>query len=203
MNARITFCPSNSSKASCWSVFVLFILKYFKIPSSSASAVHRRIRDHWLTNPLSVRCHWHQHVCLFPRLSVSLSLICFFNHFSSEKEKRYPQFSLFRFVKMGDTSATSSSTSSTKLNSSASTVKKRTLSDAGLDQTLDGDNSNHGKRVVVFEAFKLFDVQSAVSLQDGTHLSRSMDDYLGRIGRQTPSDSKSEAFGMCAELPQG
>ena len=73
---------------------------------------------------------------------------------------------------MGDTSATSSSTSSTKLTSSASTVKKRTLSDAGLDQTLDGDNSNHGKRVVVFEAFKLFDVQSAVSLQDEMHLSR-------------------------------
>ena len=64
---------------------------------------------------------------------------------------------------MSDTTAASSSTSSTKLNSSTSS-KKRTLSDAGIDDTGDGDSQNNGKRVVVFEAFKLFDVQSAVSL---------------------------------------
>lgn len=65
---------------------------------------------------------------------------------------------------MSDTAAASSSTSSTKLNSSTSSTKKRTLSDAGLDDTGEGDSQNNGKRVVVFEAFKLFDVQSAVSL---------------------------------------
>ena len=62
---------------------------------------------------------------------------------------------------MSDTGPASSSTSSTRINSS--TNKKRTLSDAGLDDTVEGDNQSHGKRVVVFEAFKLFDVQSAVS----------------------------------------
>lgn len=56
---------------------------------------------------------------------------------------------------MSETNATSSSTSSS--------VKKRTLSDAGLDTNAEGEHSNNGKRVVVFEAFKLFDVQSAVS----------------------------------------
>jgi hypothetical protein len=65
---------------------------------------------------------------------------------------------------MSDTTAASSSTSSTKLNSSTSSTKKRTLSDAGLDDTGESDSQNNGKRVVVFEAFKLFDVQSAVSL---------------------------------------
>ncbi len=57
---------------------------------------------------------------------------------------------------MSDTNAVASS--------STSSTKKRTLSDAGLDDKGDGDNQNNGKRVVVFEAFKLFDVQSAVSL---------------------------------------
>ncbi len=65
---------------------------------------------------------------------------------------------------MSENTAASSSTSSTKLNSSTSSTKKRTLSDAGLDDTGEGDSQNNGKRVVVFEAFKLFDVQSAVSL---------------------------------------
>jgi hypothetical protein len=64
---------------------------------------------------------------------------------------------------MSDTGAASSSTSSTKLNTSRSSIKKRTLSDAGLDDAADRDSQNNGKRVVVFEAFKLFDVQSAVS----------------------------------------
>ncbi len=63
---------------------------------------------------------------------------------------------------MSDPTGASSSTSSTKLNSSTSSNKKRTLSDAGLDDKSEGDNPNNGKRVVVFEAFKLFDVQSAV-----------------------------------------
>lgn len=53
-------------------------------------------------------------------------------------------------------------TSSTKLNSSTSTAKKRTSSDAGLDEGVDIENQANVKRVVVFEAFKLFDVQSAV-----------------------------------------
>ncbi|UJR25006.1 hypothetical protein I4U23_006367 [Adineta vaga] len=66
---------------------------------------------------------------------------------------------------MSDSGAASSSTNSTKLNSSTSTTtKKRTLSDAGLDETTDVENQNNGKRVVVFEAFKLFDVQSAEEL---------------------------------------
>lgn len=67
-------------------------------------------------------------------------------------------------VNMSDTGSASSSTSSTKLNSSKSTTKKRTLTAAGLDDTGESDGQNSGKRVVVFEAFKLFDVQSAVSL---------------------------------------
>jgi hypothetical protein len=66
-------------------------------------------------------------------------------------------------VNMSDSGPSSSSTSSNRLNSSTSTIKKRTLSDAGLDDAAEGDNQNNGKRVVVFEAFKLFDVQSAVS----------------------------------------
>jgi len=57
---------------------------------------------------------------------------------------------------MSETNATSSSTSSS--------VKKRTLSDAGLDTNAESEHSNNGKRVVVFEAFKLFDVQSAEQL---------------------------------------
>ena len=66
---------------------------------------------------------------------------------------------------MSDTPTASSSATSTKLNSSSSSsTKKRTLSDAGLDETSEGDPHNNGKRVVVFEAFKLFDVQSAVSI---------------------------------------
>jgi hypothetical protein len=44
----------------------------------------------------------------------------------------------------------------------SSSSKKRTLTDAGLDESLDNEQQNHGKRVVIFEAFKLFDVQSAV-----------------------------------------
>ncbi len=63
---------------------------------------------------------------------------------------------------MSDSGAASSSASSTKLNSSTLSNKKRTLSDAGLDDTAEVDSQNNGKRVVVFEAFKLFDVQSAV-----------------------------------------
>ena len=61
---------------------------------------------------------------------------------------------------MSETASASSSASSSKLNSSAN---KRTLSDAGLDDPNEGDHHNSGKRVVVFETFKLFDVQSAVS----------------------------------------
>ena len=63
---------------------------------------------------------------------------------------------------MSDTGTASSSTSSTKLNSSTSSIKKRTLSDAGLDDAAESESQNNGKRVVVFEAFKLYDVQSAV-----------------------------------------
>lgn len=62
---------------------------------------------------------------------------------------------------MSETASASSSASSSKLNSS---TNKRTLSDAGLDDPNEGDHHNSGKRVVVFEAFKLFDVQSAVRL---------------------------------------
>lgn len=61
---------------------------------------------------------------------------------------------------MSETAGASSSTSS------ASTNKKRTLSDAGLDDANESDSQNNGKRVVVFEAFKLFDVQSAVSINN-------------------------------------
>lgn len=60
---------------------------------------------------------------------------------------------------MSETASASSSASSSKLNSS---MNKRTRSDAGLDDPKEGDHHNSGKRVVVFEAFKLFDVQSAV-----------------------------------------
>ena len=63
---------------------------------------------------------------------------------------------------MTDSGTASSSSSSTRLSLSSS-VKKRTISDAGLDDTAGGDGQNQGKRVVVFEAFKLFDVQSAVN----------------------------------------
>jgi hypothetical protein len=63
---------------------------------------------------------------------------------------------------MSDPGTASGSTTLTKPNSSTSTTKKRTLSDAGLDEAAETDNQNNGKRVVVFEAFKLFGVQSAV-----------------------------------------
>ena len=62
---------------------------------------------------------------------------------------------------MSETTGASSSASSSKLNSS---TNKRTLSDAGLDDPTESDHHNNGKRVVVFEAFKLFDVQSAVRI---------------------------------------
>lgn len=66
---------------------------------------------------------------------------------------------------MSDANATSSSsTNSAKLNSSLSSSRKRTSSDAGLDDEGDGDSQNNGKRVVVFEAFKLLDIQSAEQL---------------------------------------
>ena len=66
---------------------------------------------------------------------------------------------------MGDTSATSSSTSSSKPNAPISAVNKRTSSDADLDDNAKNDTQNHGKRVVVFETFKLYNVQSAVCIQ--------------------------------------
>ncbi|CAF1400122.1 unnamed protein product [Adineta steineri] len=65
---------------------------------------------------------------------------------------------------MSDSGAASSSTSAAKLSSSTTSNKKRTSSDAGLDETSEADSQNNGKRVVVFEAFKLFDVQSAEEL---------------------------------------
>ncbi|CAF0937076.1 unnamed protein product [Rotaria sordida] len=58
----------------------------------------------------------------------------------------------------------SSSTNSKKLNSSTLSNKKRTLSDAGLDDAAESDSQSNGKRVVVFEPFKLIDVQSAEEL---------------------------------------
>lgn len=64
---------------------------------------------------------------------------------------------------MSDTGGASSNINSKKMNSSASSNKKRTLSDAGLDDTTESDSQNIGKRIVVFEPFKLVDVQSAVS----------------------------------------
>ncbi|CAF3476651.1 unnamed protein product [Rotaria socialis] len=65
---------------------------------------------------------------------------------------------------MSDVAGASSSTNSKKLNSPTSSNKKRTSSDAGLDDTTDNDNQSNGKRVVVFEPFKLIDVQSAEEL---------------------------------------
>ncbi|CAF3976562.1 unnamed protein product, partial [Rotaria sp. Silwood2] len=64
---------------------------------------------------------------------------------------------------MSDAGGASSSTNSKKSNSSTSN-KKRTLSDAGLDDTAESDSQSNGKRVVVFEAFKLIDVQCAEDL---------------------------------------
>ncbi|CAF4684675.1 unnamed protein product [Rotaria sp. Silwood1] len=65
---------------------------------------------------------------------------------------------------MSDAAGASTSTNSKKSNSSISSNKKRTLSDAGLDDTAESDSQNNGKRVVVFEPFKLIDVQCAEEL---------------------------------------
>lgn len=81
---------------------------------------------------------------------------------------------------MGDTSATSSSTSSTKSNSTTSTIKKRTIADAGLDEDVENEKQNHEKRVVVFEAFKLYDVQSAVCIRIENRKQRPIESFLGQ-----------------------
>lgn len=80
---------------------------------------------------------------------------------------------------MSDANATSSSsTNSAKLNSSLSSSRKRTSSDAGLDDEGDADSQNNGKRVVVFEAFKLFDIQSAVCFRTKTKQKENMKKIL-------------------------
>ena len=64
---------------------------------------------------------------------------------------------------MTDTAGASSSAHSKKLNATMLSTKKRTSSDAGLDDATESDSQTNGRRIVVFEPFKLFDVQSAVS----------------------------------------
>lgn len=101
---------------------------------------------------------------------------------------------------MSDNAGASSSASSTKLNSSTSSNKKRTLSDAGLDDTSESDSQNNGKRVVVFEAFKLFDVQSAVSCSFKFLLGKKFSFHLGRTRCKTFTYSKQKVIRMCSKL---